>query len=105
MKIESLDSRKPAATIEIALDRQRRDLVGALDHRGAQPVAILDGNLEAFHQRPCVATEPLLARYQRIAVVLVLHLARLQVLRSTDIVVRTDDEAGVFTRQELPHCL
>ena len=74
----------------------------SLDDRGAETVAILDGHAESLHQGARVPAEALLARHQRIAVVVVLHVAHLQIVRRADVVVGPEDQAGPFAAEKLP---
>src|SRR6476620_3144599 len=92
---------QPAARVEVAHCIERRDLTGFLDRGRTQAVAVFDGNAETLHQGACVATEPLLARHQLVAMVLVFHLTLVHVRRRADIMMRPDDQTGSFPRQEL----
>jgi hypothetical protein len=46
-------------------------------------------------------SKPLLARYQRVAVMKVFHLALLHVIGESDIVVRRKQQAGAFAPEPL----
>jgi len=52
-------------------------------------------DVESLHQRTGVLPEALLARNECVAVVEVFHLALLEVVGKTDIVVRREQQAGL----------
>ena len=58
-------------------------------------------DVESLHQRTGVLPEALLARHECIAVVEVFHLALLEVVGETDIVVRREQQAGAFALEPL----
>ena len=56
----------------------------------------MDRDTKCFHERSRVLTEPLLARYQRVAMVMVLHLALREIVREPDVVVGRQQQAGAL---------
>ena len=95
---------------QLRVSRSRTALSGSvwfavLHHGGAKPVAIFDGNAEAFHHGTRVLAEALLPGHERIAVMSVLHGALVQIGGDTDVMVGTDDEAGAFALEKPPHGL
>src|SRR5262249_3951407 len=53
----------------------------------------------------CVFSETLLTGYQGVAVMVILHVADCQIVRSTYVMVRTEDEASSFAPEKLPNCI
>ena len=88
--------------IEIARDGQaaRSDRSSPATTAGRSPHRFSTGIPSPSSSDACSA-EALLPRHQRVAVVQVLHVARLQILRAPDVVVRADDEARPFALEEL----
>src|SRR5260370_40742411 len=62
---------------------------------------MLDRRTQSSHQRTRVLAESLLARYQRIAVVGVFHVAFFKIGGPPNVVVRSQAKAGSPTRKEL----
>ena len=104
MEVEGRDVLQPAAGVEVVAHALSGAIwFGALHHGGAKPIAIFDGNAEAFHHGTRVFAEALLPGNERIAVVGVLHCALFQIGRDADVMVGTDDEAGSFALEKLPN--
>ena len=58
-------------------------------------------DVESLHQRTGVLPEALLARHECVAMVEVFHLALLEVVGETDIMVRREQQAGAFALEPL----
>src|ERR1700732_235862 len=58
-------------------------------------------DVESLHQRTGVLPEALLARHEWVAMVEVFHLALIEVVGETDIVVRREQQAGAFALEPL----
>src|ERR1700756_1460499 len=100
MKVEGSDAGEPAAGVKVSKGVQGSNLICVLDGCGAQSVAILNGHAQALHHGERVATEALLPRHERVAVVGVLHGALLKVGGDADVVMRTEDETGTFASEK-----
>src|SRR5215472_16010612 len=101
MEIEGCNSVQPTPRIQVPHRGQGSNLVGSFDQRGTQTPAILDGSTQPPHQRTRVLAKALLARYERIPVVGILHSAFFEIGRYTHIVMRSQNKAGSLTGKEL----
>ena len=88
MKIERRHFLEQAQLVKVVLSRQRRNFVRPLSRGGTQPVGIVHGNAEPFHQRARVLAEALLVRHERIAMVEVFHLTLFHIAGEADVMVR-----------------
>src|SRR6478672_10045896 len=93
MEVERGHSIQQTQLVEILVDGKRRDLIGSLHDGRPEPELIEYGNFESFHQRSRVLAETLLARYELVTVMLVLHLALLRVTGEANIVMRCQEQA------------
>ena len=82
--------------VEILVDGQGCDLIGALDDGRPESELIQHRHFESFHQRARILAETLLARHELVAVMLVLHLPLLHVVGEADIVMRRQEQACAF---------
>src|SRR5436309_8528528 len=96
MKVEHGDVFEQTQLVKVAEGRERCDLLRAFHDRWAKSVLIDDRDIKRLHQRACVLAKALLARYKRVAVVEVFHLALLHVAGKTDIVMRRKQQASSF---------
>ena len=67
----------------------------------SQSVAVFDRHAEPFHQRAHVFREALLSRHERVAVMVVFHVADFQIRRRADVVMRPENEARPFAAQKI----
>ena len=58
-------------------------------------------DVESRHQRTGILPQALLARHEWVAMVEVFHLALIEVVGETDIVVRREEQAGAFALEPL----
>jgi hypothetical protein len=96
MEIECRDVFEQTQLVNVPKGRKRRDLVRAFDERWPETPQVMHWDVESLHQRTGVLPEALLARHECVAVVEVFHLALLEVVGETDIVVRREQQAGAF---------
>src|SRR5882762_10201866 len=87
VEVEVGDSVEPPADVQVAIRREWGDPVRSPKRRGTETVLVLDGDPQPFHQIARVPSEALLPRYQRIAVMKVLHVALLQITRGAYVMV------------------
>ena len=97
MEVEGRHAVEQPERVQVLGDRQRRDLLGALDQRRTESELIHHRNVEPFHQGAGVLAEALLAGDELVAMVSILHLALLQVGREADVVVRGQQQTRAFT--------
>src|SRR6185436_19057651 len=97
MEVEGADVVEQPWAVEVADGGQRRDFPGAFDDGGSQPPNVVNGHVECPHQRAGVLAEALLARYQAVAVVFVLHLALAVVVGEADVVVGRQKQTGALS--------
>ena len=100
VEVEGIDAREPAGRVCVTIDEKRHRLVRPGDRRRPQAVAVLDREAEPLDDPLRITAEALLTRHQRITVMGVLHRAHLQIVRYADIVMRADNQATAFAREE-----
>ena len=101
MEIECRDVFEQTQLVNVRKGRKRRDLVRAFDERWPETPQVMHWDVESLHQRAGVLPEALLARHEWVAMVEVFHLALLEVVGETDIVVRREQQAGAFALEPL----
>ena len=105
MEIERGDVLEETETVDIPERCQWRNLLGACDQRWAEPILIVHGNVEGFHQRTRILPKALLARDKRVAVMEIFHLTLFKIGRKADIVVGGQNEASVFASKPVSNGL
>ena len=88
MEVERGDVVEQPRGVQVADRGQGCDLLGALDNGGTQPPGVVHRDLEGRHQGAGVLREPLLARHQRVAVVLVFDLTLGEIVGEAHVVMR-----------------
>ena len=87
------------AVVQVADRGQGCDLFGALDDSGTQSPGVVHRDLEGRHQGAGVLPEPLLARHQRVAVVLVFNLTLGEIVGEANVVMRGQQQACALALQ------
>src|SRR6187549_2837039 len=101
VEVERGDALEEPELVEVLVEVERRDLVRAFHDGRSKTELIQHGHVERLHQRSRVLAEALLAWYELVTVMAVLHLTLLQIGGEADVVVRTDQQARVLSLQPL----
>src|SRR5262249_37745931 len=94
LEIEGRDLIEQTEVVEILVDAERRDLT--IRACGTESILIDHRYIERLHQRASVLSKALLTRYELVTMVLVLHLALLQIGAESNVVVRRQQQARSF---------
>src|SRR5579871_118762 len=101
MKVEGRDVPQESKAVKVLEGREWSNLVCPLHDRRAKSIGVMYGNAKALHQRARILTKPLLARDERVAVMQIFHLALLQVVGETDVMMGRKQETGAVALQPL----
>src|ERR1700722_640986 len=99
VEVEGGDVPQEAKAIEVVERCQRSNFVCVFHERGSKAESVMDRNVETLHQRARVLPKPLLARYERIAMVQIFHLALLHVAGEADVMMRREQKTGAVPIQ------
>ena len=105
MKGKSRNASQITPLVQISVNCERTDLVSPFDRSRPKAVASFYRNSESLHQAADVDAKALLTGHQSVAVMMVLNVSYFQVVGSSDVVMGSQNQAGPFALEELPHCV
>src|SRR5258708_22678331 len=94
MEVEGGDALEQAERVQVLVNGQRRDLLGALDQGRTESELIHDRHPQRLHQGTRVLSKALLARDQCVPMVRVFLLPLLHIVCKSDIVMVSEQQAG-----------
>src|SRR6266436_2186577 len=105
MESESGNSVEKLAPVQVFAYCQRANLVCTFDGCRTETKAILYRNSQTLHKGTSIVAKALLAWHQSIAVVLILLITHLQVIRGSNVVVRSNGQASPLALEKLLNSL